>query len=163
MNYCSIPPMPFLHSRSRQPVPTAAALCSVSRRWIFVSGVPLWSPAPLPCTPAARPGSPWRPSAPRPPAPTPLALHLWAGHLQRTTTTTTRSTGQIWLASNPYSQRAQQTVKDSSRNSDMIESLISNFQLCKWKFTEIISSFQRFPLSLDATHFPGWDEENGAR
>lgn len=46
--------------------------------------LPLWSPGRLPCTPAARPESPWRPSARCRPAPTPLARRLWAGHLWQT-------------------------------------------------------------------------------
>lgn len=84
----------------------SAWVCPAMKGWM---NVPLGCPAPLPCRPATRPGSPSRPSAPHPPLPKSLALLLWAGHLQGTHTKkekkgpTTKSAGQIWLGSHPYS------------------------------------------------------------
>lgn len=112
----------------------------------FKSGLPLWSPSLLPCTPAARPGSPLRPSAPHPPDPTPLALHLWAGHLQWTRSKA--NVISVWTVFTLAQHAVQDTALKPINSSDMTESLISSFQLCKWKVQWNNLLFPTLPFSL---------------
>lgn len=145
---------------------SAAALCPVSLRWIFVSGVTslISCPAPLYACSSSR-------------------IPLASFSTTSTCSHTSRSASVGWASAKdnhkvnrsdligiyckPHPHWAKHTANSSSRNtiksSNIIESLICNFQLCKWNLTKIISSFHCFQFSFDATHFPGWEEENGAR